>query len=240
MALAKKTLPSFSRQHLSQSPRCHNNIILYLTYHITRQIRKDTFNIRDITQSPQPCSLHSVPQNVFPNFRPTRVSEEPVCMYLFWKNPVLTYLHLRSTFMLYRFRNETLSYVLPESLFTSVSTGRLGPPLSVSLTVILQSKSYEKGLLKYDRYTNTPFYVVFALGSWPSSLVSALDTARSSYYQVRSIDFAYLTIQNIKNLHGAVIFYVRSELSMKFFVATFSRKYLLDKKGSRGSGDNCS
>jgi hypothetical protein len=30
-------------------------------------------------------------------------------------------------------RKETLSYVLPESLFTSVSIGRQGPPLSVSL-----------------------------------------------------------------------------------------------------------
>ena len=34
-------------------------------------------------------------------------------------------------------RKETLSYVLPESLFTSVSIGRQGPPLSVSLSQIL-------------------------------------------------------------------------------------------------------
>jgi hypothetical protein len=86
--------------------------------------------------------------------------------------------------------------------------------------VLLQSKSYEKGLLKYDRYTNTPFYVVFGVGFGPSSLVSALDTARASYYQVRSIDFAFLTVQNIKSLHCSVIIYVSSTLSMRFFVAT--------------------
>ncbi len=35
---------------------------------------------------------------------------------------------------------ETLSYVLPESLFTSVSLGRQGPPLSVSLRGSLKQK----------------------------------------------------------------------------------------------------
>ncbi len=96
--------------------------------------------------------------------------------------------------------------------------------------VILQSKSYENGVLKYDRYTNTPFYVVIALGSGPCRPAFALDTAGASYYQVRSIDFAFLTIQNIKGLQCSVISYVISTLSMRFFVATCSRKYLLDKK----------
>ncbi len=32
---------------------------------------------------------------VFPDFQPTRVSEEPVCIYLFRQNPVLTSLHFR-------------------------------------------------------------------------------------------------------------------------------------------------
>ncbi len=32
---------------------------------------------------------------VFPNFQPMRVAEEPVCIYLFWLNPVFTSLHLR-------------------------------------------------------------------------------------------------------------------------------------------------
>jgi hypothetical protein len=110
----------------------------------------------------------------------------------------------------------------------------------MNLAIVLQPKSCEKGLLKHGRYSNTPFYVGFALGSWPSSPVSALGTAGASYYQVRSIDFAFLTIQNIQGLHCYVIIYVSSTLSMRFFVATFSRKYLLDKKGSRGSADNYS
>ncbi len=75
-------------------------------------------------------------------------------------------------------------------------------------TLILQSKSYEKGLLKYDRYTNTPFYVVVALGSGPCRPAFALDTAGTSYYQVRSIDFAFLTKQKIKSHHCSVIIYV--------------------------------
>jgi hypothetical protein len=33
---------------------------------------------------------------VFPDFQPTRVSEEPVCIYIFRQNPVFTSLHLRS------------------------------------------------------------------------------------------------------------------------------------------------
>jgi hypothetical protein len=33
---------------------------------------------------------------VFPDFQPMRVSEELVCIYLFWQNPVFTSLHLRS------------------------------------------------------------------------------------------------------------------------------------------------
>ncbi len=33
---------------------------------------------------------------VFPDFQPMRVSEEPVCIYLFRQNPVFTSLHLRS------------------------------------------------------------------------------------------------------------------------------------------------
>jgi hypothetical protein len=91
-----------------------------------------------------------------------------------------------------------------------------------------------------DRIQIRLFYVVFALGSGPSNLVSALDTARASYYQVRSIEFAFLTIQNIKSLHRSVLIYARCTLSMRFFVATCSQKYLLDKIGSRGRVDNYS
>ena len=46
-------------------------------------------------------TLHSIPSHrgtsvVFPDFQPMRVSEEPVCIYLFQQNPVFTSLHLRS------------------------------------------------------------------------------------------------------------------------------------------------
>ncbi len=34
--------------------------------------------------------------SVFPDFQPMKVSEEPVCIYLFRQNPVFTSLHLRS------------------------------------------------------------------------------------------------------------------------------------------------
>ncbi len=33
--------------------------------------------------------------NGFPDFQPMRVSKEPVCIYLFWQNPVFTSLHLK-------------------------------------------------------------------------------------------------------------------------------------------------
>jgi hypothetical protein len=33
---------------------------------------------------------------VFPDFQPLKVSEEPVCIYLFRQNPVFTSLHLKS------------------------------------------------------------------------------------------------------------------------------------------------
>ena len=33
---------------------------------------------------------------VFPDFQPMKISEEPICIYLFRQNPVFTSLHLRS------------------------------------------------------------------------------------------------------------------------------------------------
>ncbi len=39
---------------------------------------------------------HRGTKEVFPDFQPMRVSEEPVCIYLFRQNPVFTSVHLRS------------------------------------------------------------------------------------------------------------------------------------------------
>jgi len=50
-------------------------------------------------QSPKPRSLHSVlymDVRALSRFPAMRVSEEPVCIYLFRQNPVFTSLHLRS------------------------------------------------------------------------------------------------------------------------------------------------
>jgi hypothetical protein len=63
----------------------------------------------------------------------------------------------------------------------------------MNLAIVLQPKSSQKGLLKYDRYTNTPFYVVIALGSGPCRTAFALDTAGASYYQVRAVDLKVLS-----------------------------------------------
>jgi hypothetical protein len=43
-------------------------------------------------------SLIEEPKLFFPDFQPMSVSEEPVCVYLFWQNLVFTSLHLRSHF----------------------------------------------------------------------------------------------------------------------------------------------
>jgi hypothetical protein len=42
-------------------------------------------------------SFHRGTKVVFPDFKPMRVPEEPVCIHLFRQNSVFTSLHLRST-----------------------------------------------------------------------------------------------------------------------------------------------
>jgi hypothetical protein len=57
---------------------------------ITHIERKDDERERE-WRKPQPDCIVTLP----PDFQPMRVAEEPVCIDLFWQNPVFTSLHLR-------------------------------------------------------------------------------------------------------------------------------------------------